>query len=45
MFGKVDVPFTPWFRLICNTMLFEWWQNLDAGLENFSHETQIRRML
>lgn len=45
MFDQADLPFTPWFRLICNTMLFEWWQDLDAGLDRFKHETAIRRML
>ncbi|KAI9789813.1 MAG: isopentenyl-diphosphate delta-isomerase idi1 [Peltula sp. TS41687] len=45
MFGRADLPFTPWFQLICNTMLFEWWQNLDGGLERFKRETEIRRML
>lgn len=45
MFTQADLPFTPWFQLICNTMLFEWWQNLDDGLDRFKHETEIRRML
>lgn len=45
MFNQGDLPFTPWFQLICNTMLFEWWKNLDEGLERFKHETEIRRML
>lgn len=26
---KLDLVFTPWFKLICQTFLFEWWGNLD----------------
>ena len=36
--------FTPWFKLICETMLFEWWSNLNSGLEKYLGETEIRRM-
>lgn len=25
----VDIPMTPWFKLICNTFLFKWWDNID----------------
>ena len=45
MFQQGDLRFTPWFQLICNTMLFEWWQHLDNGLDRFKHEIKIRRML
>lgn len=43
MFNDPALKFTPWFKLICNTMLFEWWNSLDS-LEAFTNETQIRRM-
>ncbi len=45
MFLQQELRFTPWFQLICNTMLFEWWQHLDDGLEKFENEKEIRRML
>ena len=44
MFGDPKLVFTPWFKLICNSMLFEWWEHLDNGLEKYLNETQIRRM-
>ncbi|KAI9825335.1 MAG: isopentenyl-diphosphate delta-isomerase idi1 [Phylliscum demangeonii] len=46
MFARADLPFTPWFQLICNTMLFEWWDHLKRGsLAELKPEMQIRRML
>lgn len=45
MFEDQTLVFTPWFQLICNTMLFEWWDHLDEGLDKYKNETQIRRML
>ena len=46
MFQDAQYQFTPWFKLICNTTLFEWWDNLDgAGLEKYKGEQQIRRMV
>lgn len=44
MFQDDSLKFTPWFKLICNTMLFEWWGQLDQGLERYRGETEIRRM-
>ena len=44
MFKDHALRFTPWFKLICETMLFEWWEHLDSGLEKYMGETQIRRM-
>lgn len=44
MFQNHGLKFTPWFKLICNTMLFEWWDHLDSGLDKYTNETQIRRM-
>ncbi|KAL1935820.1 hypothetical protein VTP01DRAFT_4960 [Rhizomucor pusillus] len=29
MFAQPDIPMTPWFKLICNTFLFKWWDNID----------------
>lgn len=43
MFSDPGLSFTPWFKLICNTMLFEWWESLD-NLDGFTSETEIRRM-
>ncbi|KAK3650144.1 isopentenyl-diphosphate delta-isomerase idi1 [Elasticomyces elasticus] len=37
--------FTPWFKLICQSMIFEWWEHLDGGLEKYMGERDIRRML
>jgi len=45
MFKTDGLKFTPWFKLICESMLFEWWEHLDSGLEKYMGETQIRRML
>lgn len=44
MFKDETLVFTPWFKLICQTMMFEWWEHLDGGLEKYLGETQIRRM-
>jgi isopentenyl-diphosphate delta-isomerase len=39
------LKYTPWFRLICEGMLFEWWDKLVQGrLADVADETQIRRM-
>ena len=45
MFKEGKLAFTPWFKLICNTMLFEWWEHLDEGLEKYLNEKDIRRMV
>ncbi|KAL6248473.1 isopentenyl-diphosphate delta-isomerase idi1 [Rhinocladiella similis] len=40
------LKYTPWFRLICEGMLFDWWDKLKEGkLSEVVNETQIRRML
>ena len=44
MFAQEGLKFTPWFQLICHSMLFEWWEHLDHGLDQYLGETQIRRM-
>ncbi len=47
MFEDETLKFTPWFKLICQSMLFEWWESLVKGgmdgLENHK-EKGIRRM-
>ena len=44
-FEDPSLKFTPWFKLICHSMLFEWWEHLDSGLDKYTNEQQIRRML
>jgi len=44
MFNDTSLVFTPWFKLICHSLLFEWWDHLDAGLEKYENESEIRRM-
>ncbi|RDW80473.1 isopentenyl-diphosphate delta-isomerase 1 [Coleophoma crateriformis] len=44
MFEDPTLKFTPWFKLICHSLLFEWWEHLDQGLEKYENEQQIRRM-
>lgn len=37
--------FTPWFKLICKTMLFEWWSHFGTPeFKKFIRETTIRRL-
>jgi len=45
MFKDDSLLFTPWFKLICQSMLFEWWEHLGDGLDKYKGETAIRRML
>ena len=36
---------TPWFRPICEGMLFQWWEALEKGnLKDFIDDKEIRRM-
>lgn len=44
MFNDAALKFTPWFKLICHSLLFEWWEHLDEGLEKYMNEQEIRRM-
>lgn len=44
MFQDEKLKFTPWFKLICNSLLFDWWKCLDGGLEKYENEQEIRRM-
>jgi len=45
MFKDNSLAFTPWFKLICQSTLFEWWKDLENGLEKHMNEQEIRRML
>ncbi|PHH86686.1 hypothetical protein CDD83_9884 [Cordyceps sp. RAO-2017] len=44
MMADPSLIFTPWFKLFGQSMLFEWWDHLDAGLDKYTNEQQIRRM-
>ena len=47
MFERKELAFTPWFKLICQSMLFRWWDELrKSGMRSFqgAGEKQIRRM-
>lgn len=45
MFEQPGLKFTPWFKLICNSMLFEWWSHLGTpALDKYKNEQDIRRM-
>ncbi|KAG8627903.1 hypothetical protein KVT40_003776 [Elsinoe batatas] len=44
MFQDGSLKFTPWFKLICQSTLFQWWSDLENGLEKHMGETEIRRM-
>ncbi|MCJ1433342.1 isopentenyl-diphosphate delta-isomerase idi1 [Xylographa pallens] len=44
MFKNEKLKFTPWFKLICETLLFEWWEHLNSGLEKYMNDTEIKRM-
>lgn len=43
MFNDSSLVFTPWFKLICESYLFNWWNDLD-NLKEVKNET-IDRML
>jgi isopentenyl-diphosphate Delta-isomerase len=45
MFKDGSLKFTPWFKLICQSMLFEWWSKLEDPKYKFEGEKDIRRML
>ncbi|ETS82969.1 Isopentenyl-diphosphate Delta-isomerase [Pestalotiopsis fici W106-1] len=44
LFADPKLKFTPWFKLICESMLFEWWSHLDSGIDAYTNEQEIRRM-
>jgi isopentenyl-diphosphate delta-isomerase len=40
-----QLKYTPWFKLICEGMLFEWWDRLVQGrIGEVAEEKEIRRM-
>ncbi len=39
---KSSVLFTPWFKMICEKFLFDWWANLDS-IEKFKDHQNIHR--
>lgn len=43
MFDDKSLVFTPWFKLICETFLFDWWKNLN-NLKEFEDD-KIHRLL
>lgn len=45
MIADDTLSVTPWFKLICNAMMFEWWEHLDDGLDRYKGEKDIRRMI
>ena len=40
--GKVKI--TPWFRIICETFLFKWWDSLKS-LNSYVDESSIHNMM
>ena len=43
---KEVLKYTPWFQLICEGMLYEWWDALIEGrLDDFTNQQEIKRML
>lgn len=42
MFADPNLKFTPWFRLICDSLLFKWWDQLETLEE--SRDPEIKRM-
>ena len=47
MLKNKSLKFTPWFRLICDSMLFKWWERVEngTGLGEYIGEKDLRRML
>ncbi|PGH13621.1 isopentenyl-diphosphate delta-isomerase [Polytolypa hystricis UAMH7299] len=45
MFEEPGLKFTPWFKLICNTFLFDWWSKLGTEeFEKFKNDRTLHRM-
>ncbi|SCU82873.1 LADA_0C08416g1_1 [Lachancea dasiensis] len=44
MFQDPFYKFTPWFKLICESYLFQWWEKL-SNLSEVENDTEIHRML
>lgn len=43
MMNDSNLKFTPWFKLICENYLFDWWKQLD-NIEEHENDDQIYRM-
>ncbi|EDO15521.1 hypothetical protein Kpol_479p9 [Vanderwaltozyma polyspora DSM 70294] len=44
MFNDTSLKFTPWFKLICESYLFQWWDKLN-DLSEVENDKKIHRML
>ncbi|SCW03437.1 LAFE_0G10396g1_1 [Lachancea fermentati] len=44
MFKDPALKFTPWFKLICESYLFQWWEQLQ-DLSQVENDSKIHRML
>lgn len=44
MFNDPHYKFTPWFKIICDSYLFQWWEQLQ-DLSKVENDSQIHRML
>ncbi|KLJ09332.1 isopentenyl-diphosphate delta-isomerase [Blastomyces silverae] len=46
MFKDSELKFTPWFKLICDSMLFNWWEKFGTNeFEKFKGDRTLHRML
>ena len=46
MLNNPDVEFSPWFILICRSMLSKWWKHINSGSEKeILEDTTIQRMV
>ncbi|OJD27941.1 isopentenyl-diphosphate delta-isomerase [Blastomyces percursus] len=46
MFKDSELKFTPWFKLICDSMLFNWWEKFGTQeFEKFKGDRTLHRML
>ncbi|EEH18413.1 isopentenyl-diphosphate delta-isomerase [Paracoccidioides brasiliensis Pb03] len=46
MFQEPELKFTPWFKLICNSLLFDWWEKFGTKeFEQHKGDTTLHRML
>ncbi|EIE88881.1 hypothetical protein G6F57_006873 [Rhizopus arrhizus] len=43
MFRDPNIPMTPWFKLICNTFLFKWWNQIET-IETTEQDDTIHRL-
>lgn len=45
MFKDPSNKFTPWFKLICEDKLFEWWENFGTdSFKKYVNDEKICRM-